>query len=400
MPRTRDDARLSLPLLVAITAVPSVSVNIFMPSMPGLVSAFSTDLKTVYFALTFYLAGLAAGQLAYGPLSDRFGRQLLLLIGLALYCAGSGLCAAASDIAIFLAGRVLQAIGGCSGLVLGRAMVHDVHGPGRAASVIGYTVMVTTVLTGLSPAAGGLLDTNFGWYAVFVALTILGTAVLVAAVVWAPETLHRAAAPARQPMLLSAYPRLLTDRRFLRLSVYSALLFASFYSFVAGVPIVMIDLWGHSALAFSAWWTIGSLAYILGNYLAGRYSQAFGVERMLRFGEPLIGGGAVLLLILLALGPQHPLAVFVPIGIIFTGSGIAQPNAISGAINVDVDVVGSASALLGCMQILFGIVAVTLLGALRLDTTAYFSVICSGALLLAIIVDRLLRSGEPETASD
>ena len=189
---------------------------------------------------------------------------------------------------------------------------------------------------------------------------------LVAAVVWAPETLHRAAAPARQLMLLSAYPRLLTDRRFLRLSLYSALLFASFYSFVAGVPIVIIDLWGHSALAFGAWWTIGSLAYILGNYLAGRYSQAFGVERMLRFGEPLIGGGAVLLLILLALGPQHPLAVFVPIGIIFTGSGIAQPNAISGAINVDVDVVGSASALLGCMQILFGIVAVTLLGALRL----------------------------------
>jgi MFS family permease len=80
-----------LPLLVAITAVPSVSVNIFMPSMPGLVSAFSTDLKTVYFALTFYLAGLAAGQLAYGPLSDRFGRRPLLLIGLALYCAGSGL---------------------------------------------------------------------------------------------------------------------------------------------------------------------------------------------------------------------------------------------------------------------------------------------------------------------
>jgi MFS transporter, DHA1 family, multidrug resistance protein len=259
----------------------------------------------VYFGLTFYLAGLAIGQLACRPLSDRFGRRSILLIGLALYCAGSALCAVATDIGVFLAGRVLQAIGGCSGLVLGRAMVRDTHRPDRAASIIGYTVMVTTVATGVSPAARGSgRELRVACDLCRARADGRGGARLGGPMGAGVATMGTARA--RRPMLLAAYSSLPRERRFLRFSIYSALLFASFNSFVPGVPIVVIDQWGYSALAFSAWWTIGSLSYILGNFLAGRYSQKLGIERMLGVGAPLIGGGAVLFVVLLALELQHP----------------------------------------------------------------------------------------------
>jgi len=379
----------SLPLLVVITALPAVTINIYLPSMPGIVSHFQTDIPTIQYALSLYLLGLAVGQLAYGPLSDRLGRRPVLLAGMAIYSIGSLLCALAQGIEIFLVGRVLQAIGGAAGMVLGRAMIRDVYDKARVASVLGYTVMITTIATSVAPIIGGTLDQMFNWRAPFLFLAGLGAAVVLACFVWAKETANLSALPSGRVWM--GYVQVLRYWTFWRFLLYSSLLNASYFVFIAGSPVVVIELWGYSPTSFGAWWMIGSLAYFIGSYIAGRYSERLGTESMLRIGTPIILLGGAMMMALLAIGPHHPLSVFVPIGVIFIGSGVMQPNIVSSAINVDPKNIGSASGLLGCTQILFGIMGISLLGLFPTDEPVYFGMICSGTLLAGVLVGIVLK---------
>lgn len=379
----------SLPLLVVITALPAITINIYLPSMPGLVTHFRTDIPTIQYALSLYLLGLAIGQLTYGPLSDRLGRRPVLLAGMAVYCIGSLLCALAEGIGIFLLGRVLQASGGAAGLVLGRAMVRDVHDNARVASVLGYTVMITTVATAVAPIVGGTLDELFSWRAPFLFLSGFGAAVLLACFVWAKET--ATLSTARTGRFWTGYAQVMRHRAFWRFLLYSSLLNASYFAFIAGSPIVVIELWRYSPTSFGAWWMVGSLSYFIGSYIAGRFSERLGTESMLRIGTPIILLGAAMLMTLLAIGPRHPLSVFAPIGIIFIGSGVMQPNIMSSAINVDPRNIGSASGLLGCTQILFGILAISLLGLFPTDEPLYFGMVCSGTLLIGVLISIALK---------
>jgi drug resistance transporter, Bcr/CflA subfamily len=379
----------SMPLLVVITALPAITINIYLPSMPGIVAHLQTDIPTIQYALSLYLLGLAVGQLAYGPLSDRLGRRPMLLAGMTIYSLGSLLCAFAQGIEMFLVGRVLQAVGGSAGMVLGRAMVRDVYDEARVASVLGYTVMITTIATSMAPIVGGTLDETFGWHAPFLFLSGLGTLIVLASLIWAKETANLSARPTSR--VWTGYAQVLGYWTFWRFLLYSSLINASYFVFIAGSPVVVIELWGYSPTTFGTWWMLGSLSYFIGSFIAGRYSGRFGTEKMLRIGTPIILLGGVLMMALLAIGPDHPFSIFVPIGVIFIGSGVMQPNIISSAINVDPKNIGSASGLLGCAQILFGIMAISLLNLFPTDNELYFAAICSGTLLVGVLVGAILK---------
>ncbi len=378
-----------MPLLIAITALPAVTINIYLPSMPGLVAHFRTDTATIQHTLSLYLLGLAIGGLAFGPLSDRFGRRPMLLAGMAVYALGSLLCAMAPGIGTFLLGRLLQALGGAAGTVIGRAMVGDVYGETRVASILGYTVMVTTVATAVAPIIGGTLDGLFSWRGPFLFLGCLGALVLVAALTRAQETATLTAR--RSGSFWTGYAQVLRHRRFWRFVLLSSLMNASYFVFIAGSPIIVIELWRYSLTSFGAWWLVVSLSYFLGSFLAGRFSQRVGTEGMLRIGLPITLLGAGLLIVLLAIGPHHPLAIFLPIGIIFIGSGAIQPSIVAAAINAAPAQMGAASGLLGCIQILAGILAISLLGQFPSNEPLFFGAICSGAIVLGIVINIALK---------
>lgn len=379
----------SLPLLVAITALPGITINIYLPSVPGLVTYFRTDISTIQYGLSLYLLCLAVGQLAYGPISDRLGRRPVLLAGMTAYCVGCILCALAKDIEVFLLGRVLQAGGGAAGLVLGRAMVRDVHDNARVASVLGYTVMITTFATAVAPIIGGTLYELFGWQAPFLFLAAFGVAVLIACIIYGKETANLSIP--RSAQLWRGYAQVLKHRAFWRFLLFSSLVIASYFSFIAGSPVVVIKLWNYSPTSFGAWWMVGSLSYFIGSYLAGRYSEKLGTEAMVRIGVPILLFGAALLIVLLAFGPQHPLSLFVPVGLMFIGSGVVQPSVMSSAINIDPHNIGSASGLLGCSQILLGVIAISVLGLFPTDEPLYFGMICSGAVFLGVLLNFALK---------
>src|SRR5207302_6707653 len=168
----------SLALLSAVTALPFCSLQMVVPALPLLVVVFDDGAAEVQLVLSLYLAGIAAGQLVYGPASDRFGRRPVLLTGLAMFLAGTALCGVAWSLAALIAGRVLQALGACAGIVLSRAIIRDVYDREAAARGLALVMMAMSLAPGISPAVGAYLAEWFGWRANFAVLGVAGAIVL------------------------------------------------------------------------------------------------------------------------------------------------------------------------------------------------------------------------------
>ena len=161
-------------LLIAIAAVSPLGINLYLPSMPGMARALGVDFTTIQLTLSLYLAAMAVGQLIIGPLSDRFGRRPVLLIGLTVFVIGSLICLAAQNVGLLIFGRVVQAFGGTAGITLSRAIVRDLYGRNQVASMIGYVTMGMAVAPMIAPTIGGVLETLFGWRASFAFLMVFG----------------------------------------------------------------------------------------------------------------------------------------------------------------------------------------------------------------------------------
>src|SRR5689334_13162881 len=173
---------------MAMTAIGPLSLNILVPALPGLASRTGTDPEIAQLAVSLYLFGLAVSQLALGPLSDRFGRRPVVIAGLLITAAASILALAATSIGGLIAVRTLQALGASTGLVIGRAIIRDLYDRDRAASMIGWVMTVMVVAPMVAPALGGLLDTTFGWQAIFLFVAVASVLVLIWAVLALRET--------------------------------------------------------------------------------------------------------------------------------------------------------------------------------------------------------------------
>src|SRR5437764_3496172 len=178
----------SLALLSAITALAFCGLHVVVPALPLLVVVFDDSAAQVQLVLSLYLAGMAAGQLVYGPASDRFGRRPVLIAGLAMFLLGTTLCGLAWSLPALIAGRVLQALGACAGIVLSRAIIRDVYEREAAARGLALVMMAMTLAPAISPAFGAYLAEWFDWRAIFVLLGGLGGAVFIATVLRLGET--------------------------------------------------------------------------------------------------------------------------------------------------------------------------------------------------------------------
>jgi len=201
-----------LPLLMAMTAIGPATLNILVPALPGLVARLASDTGTAQLTLSLYLLSLAAAQLLLGPLSDRFGRRPVVLAGLTLDVVASLGAIAASSIRALIMARVIQAVGASTGIVIGRAIIRDLYERERAAAMIG---LVTTAMV-ISPLIGGILDTAFGWEAIFLFIAAFSGAVLLWAAAVLPET--RPATIANAPGVLVEQWRALTAPNFMAAS--------------------------------------------------------------------------------------------------------------------------------------------------------------------------------------
>lgn len=369
-------------ILIAITAVGPLAINIFLPSMPGLAIDFNTDYATVQLTLSLYLVGLAVATLMYGPLSDRFGRRPLTLIGLGIFLLGSVVCATSQTIGILIAGRILQAVGGCAGVVLGRAMVRDMYDREQSASMIAYITMAMVVAPMLAPTIGGVLDEWLGWRYSFVfvlifALIVMGGCLLVLTETHGPSR-RRALSNARLNFL-----GLLKVRAFYGYTLQLSFSSAVFFGFLGGAPYVVVELMGYPPSTFGIYFLFVSICYMAGNFTAARVSTKVGTDRMILIGT------AISVVPALALGGFYLQGLFTPVslfgcmGIIALGNGMSIPNGIAGAISIDPRLAGAASGISGFTQMASGALSSMLVGSLLVDTAAPLVIVMASCAVIS-----------------
>jgi MFS transporter, DHA1 family, multidrug resistance protein len=385
-------ARPPYAILVAISAVGPLALNMFVPSMPRLQVEFGVSYGMVQLTLTLYIIGMAVCQLAYGPLSDRFGRRPVLLGGMALFVVASIVASLATSVGMLIVARLLQAIGGASGLVLSRAIVRDLYDRERSASVLGYVTMAFVVAPMVAPAVGGLLDQVAGWRAIFVLLSLLGAAALLATWYKLPETNRTQTDTIRLGSLVSGYASLLRTPSFLAYGFILGFTSAVFFSFVAGAPYVMVVVFGYAPLDYGLWFTMVASGYMTGNFLSGRYSQRVGTDRMITIGNIIALVATLCGLAAAVSGAMSPVTLFVPMLFAALGNGLTIPNATAGAISVNASVVGAAAGLAGFMQMGVGAGAAQLVGVLQDGAPfAVVWVMAAGAAIAALIHHVTLR---------
>lgn len=349
--------------LVMATAVGALSINVFLPSMPGMARYFATDYAVVQLAVSLYLAATAVLQLFIGPASDRFGRRPVMLVSLALFIAGSLAALFSPSIHVLLACRLLQAFS-AAGMVLSRAVVRDTVDARHAASKIGYITMGMALVPMLGPLIGGFLEEAYGWRSTFLLMLGFGVVTFIVVFVDLGETnRHRSTSLTGQ---FRSYPELLRSLRFWGYVFTAAFTSGAFFAFIGGGPYVATEMLGLSPSQYGFYFAIISIGYMLGNFLSGRLSSRVGLNRMMLAGNVVAAAGMVMAILLFALGYDHPLSLFGPAFFTGVGNGVTLPNANAGIVSVKPHLAGSASGLGGAMQIGGGaalsVVAAHLLG--------------------------------------
>lgn len=380
-------------LLVALTAVAPMSIDLCLPSLPEMTRVFGAQVSQVQLILSVFIGGFAVAQPIYGPLSDRFGRRPVLLGGMAVYLAASLFCLAAPSIEALILGRFLQALGGCAGPVLARAIVRDLYPRNHAARVLSTMASAMALGPAIAPFLGGNLQAWFGWRANFVVLVLLGAATLVAGWSLLAETnRHRDPRALDPATILDNYRRLLGDRLFLGYSLTLSFAFGGLFAFISGGAFVLIDVLGVTPRLFGFSFVPAALGFMAGSFTGSRLTQRVGLERLVRLGVGLgLAGGLVLAGLALG-GVQTVVAVMAPICVVFFSTGLVLPNGTAAALSPHPNIAGSASALVGCLQMATGAAAGWLVGHLHNGTTlAMAGVICAMQLAAAMVHWRLLR---------
>jgi DHA1 family bicyclomycin/chloramphenicol resistance-like MFS transporter len=366
-------------ILIAMSAIGPLALNIFIPSMPGLQRTFSASSGTVQLTLTIYLIAIALCQIFYGPLSDRYGRRPLVLIGLTLFILASLVCAAATSIEMLILARAFQAVGGASGMILARAIVRDLFARERAASVLGYITMAWVLAPMFAPSIGGLLDEAFSFRASFLFLAIVGTITLITTWATLKET-NQNLQPHASILNFQLLARFAATAEYTR--YVAAVSFASmvFFSYLAMAPFIMVTVRNHTPIEYGLWAISSAIGYMAGNFISGRYSERFGTDPMIRTGNLFTLAGALIMLGLAVAGFTHPASIFLPILLCNFGNGLTIPNGIVAAISVDPKNIGAAAGLTGFSQMALGALASQMVGILQSTwTNAGFWMIAAAA---------------------
>ncbi len=376
----------SLAILVALSAIGPMALNIFIPSMPGLQATFGVSYATAQLTLTLFLIGTAVCQLFYGPLSDRFGRRPVIVVGQGIFVIASLAAALAPTIEALILARTFQAVGGAAGIVITRAIVRDLYGREKSASVLGYLTAVWVLAPMLAPSLGGYLDGLGGWAASFFFLTGAGALVWLAALAWLHETHHARAETSIVTGLLAGFIHLLVKPKFLAYTLTLAFSSGVFFSFLAGAPYIMVTILGLSPLDYGLWFILTSFGYMAGNGISGRYSERLGIDRMIGIGTYLCFIGCALSVLAFTLGLHSPYSLFLPMFLVAIGNGMVLPNGIAGAMSIDPALAGTAAGLSGFMQMGLGALLSQSVGLTQIATPwgSLYVMLASATLAIAM----------------
>ncbi|MEA2727378.1 MAG: transporter, family, multidrug resistance protein [Acetobacteraceae bacterium] len=351
-PPLRGRARTPFLLLVAMTACGTLGMHVIIPALPATARALDMSIGTAQLTITLYLIGLAIGQLLYGPVSDRFGRRPVLLVGLSLFTAASIVTALAPNPTILIAARILQSIGGCAGLVLGRAAVRDGATADKAAGQLAMLTLVMAMVPAIAPAIGGFLTAYLGWRSSYVLLAVFGGVTLAACFMLMPETFSPLGASRRS--MVTAYVRLLRSSRFLGYAVGGACSTTAFYGFMSASPFIFETQLHQPTQRVGLYYLLLMGGVAAGSFGANRVAGRLPVQTALRIANGLGILGAALFALADAAGVLSVVTVVGPVSLFMVGAGMASPFALAGSVSVNPQMIGAASGMYGFVQMGYG----------------------------------------------
>ena len=336
-----------------ITISGTMAMHMFVPALPDAARGVGASAGQMQMTISIYIVGLAVGQLVYGPLSDALGRRPLLMTGLALYTAGGLAAALAPGLRTLLGARLLQALGGCAGLALGRAIVRDTSKADAAVRQLALLNLMVMVGPGLAPVVGGALSASFGWRVIFAVLAAAGAITLWFTWRRLPET-GTASGRFGIRKLLADYRSLLGSPRFVGLALGGGSATTCVYAFLSAAPFIFVEELHQPVNAVGMYAGLMVLGMAAGNALTSRLVGSVPSERLLRIGNALSFASALVLLAVILTG-HLSVASAIGIMLFFTcGCGMTSPAALAKAVSVDPRLVGSAAGLYGCTQMAIG----------------------------------------------
>ncbi len=345
-------SRIMLLMLVVMTGVAPISLYMLVPALPVLATTFGRDISIVQMTVSLYMVGIACSQIVMGPLSDKFGRRPVLLTGLGLMVAASVGCSFAETLPQLIAARFLQALGGASGMVVSRAIIRDLYSRDRIGAMISLVIAVMMIAQMLSPLTGGLLETAFGWRAIFYVITAASVAIAVLIAIVLPETRRDRAEGSN---FRGDVGGLLTSRAFIGYVLCQVLASQIIFTFAGGGPYIVVTQMGRSSAEYGAWFATTGFAYLVGNLFCVRFAPRHSLENLIWFGLALQFGGSLLNLGWSLAGlNQAPLWLFGTQMIVMVGNAFVMANSAAGAISVRPEAAGTASGAMGFLQMGIG----------------------------------------------
>jgi DHA1 family bicyclomycin/chloramphenicol resistance-like MFS transporter len=377
-------------LLLLLTVFGPISMDLYLPALPALTLELDAATSVAQLTVTACLIGLAAGQLIAGPLSDRFGRRGILLIGIIAYIFISVLCAISPTVELLIIARLVQGLAGGVGIVIAQAAGRDIYSGGALIRFYGRLTVIGGFAAIVGPLLGGMLNTIADWRGLFVFLAVIGAGILAVTLVVFRETL-----PVERRTrggfahTIRDFRVLLADRVFLGAVLNQGLLYAALFAYLAGATYVLQDIYGLSPQGYALAFGLNSAGFMVFGYLAGRAAERWSVPGTLTIGIAVAGVGAVGLLASgLIVMPLW--VVIISLFALASGVAISSPPATTLALVEYPQIAGTASSLLGMIRFGFGGVSAPIVGVaggtsiLPLGIVTVAAVVLAGAAYLVL----------------
>ncbi|MFF0742622.1 Bcr/CflA family multidrug efflux MFS transporter [Streptomyces sp. NPDC004111] len=376
-------------VLGGLTALPPLSMDMYLPALPEVTGALNAPAATVQLTLTACLAGMALGQLVVGPLSDKLGRRRPLLFGMVVYVLATAICALAPNAELLIAFRLLQGLAGAAGIVIARAVVRDLYDGVEMARFFSTLMLISGVAPVIAPVIGGQVLRLTDWRGVFYVLTGVGLVLTLVVWKWLHETLpeerrHTGGVGAA----LRTMKGLLADRVFTGYMLTGGLAFAVLFAYISASPFVVQEIYGASPQTFSLLFGVNSIGLIVvgqinGKVLVGRVR----LDKVLAFGLAVVTLAATALLLMTSgvFGEVGLWPVAGGLFVLMSAMGLIMPSTNTQALMRTPHAAGSASALLGTSSFLVGAVASPLVGIAGEATAVPMAVVQLVCALLAVV---------------
>tara|TARA_Y100000590_G_scaffold465384_2_gene637587 strand:+ start:1402 stop:2619 length:1218 start_codon:yes stop_codon:yes gene_type:complete len=377
--------------MTALITVGHISTNIYMPSMPAMALFFSTDMEHIQLTVSAYLAAFAFGQLVYGPISDRFGRKPVLIIGLSIFLLATlvSVCTPLfyKSINILILLRAVQALGASAGPIIARAIMRDLYSKNMMAKMMSYVAIAMGLAPAFAPILGGYLEIWFDWRASFLVILLFCAIVLLLSFFALSETnKYRDYNSSEKPItIITNYFILSKELIYWRYTLIGSFVFAGMFAFMTTAPFVVINLLGYNAVVYGWASFTAIIGYMMGSFALSRLADKQNIEDLIPLGSLIIAIFSLILFVLGLLGEFSLFSLFFPLTGMAFGMAIMFPSTMAGAISIYPRIAGAGAALYGFIQMVIAALVVWLVSKLSNDSHLPLIWVVSFSMLLSCL---------------